>query len=170
MVAIAWRLSQAHSRHQDVATMSQLAFGVPDMDLSSLTSYRNIQKLFISPTMCHFLWRLLNNSLYLGQRARDYQRDIKHVPLGGPCLVHGNCLYLGHTFNPAFHPHSLPTSLSLLLLTHMNTASKIAPWPSLFGPKLPIFFKTWASSFLSLTGALSSNVYLIVTSHARPQW
>ena len=106
VVARAWRLSQVPSRHQDVATMSQLAFGDPDKDLSSLT--RNIQKLFISPTMCHFLWRLLNNSLYLGQRARDYQRDIKHVPLGDPCLVPGNCLYLGHTFNPAFHPTFSP--------------------------------------------------------------
>ena len=104
VVARARRLLQAPIRHQDVAAMSQLAFGVPDMDLSSLTSYRNIQKLFISPTMCHFLWRLLNNSLYLGQRARDYQRDIKHVPLGDPWLVPGHCLYLGPTFNLAFHP------------------------------------------------------------------
>ena len=66
VVARAWRLLQAPSRHQDVAAMSQLAVGDPDKDLSSLT--RNIQKLFISPTMCHFLWRLLNNSLYLGAK------------------------------------------------------------------------------------------------------
>ena len=106
VVARAWRLLQAPSRHQDVAAMSQLAFGDPDKDLSSLT--RNIQKLFISPTMCHFLWRLLNNSLYSGQRARDYQQNIKHVPLGDPCLVPGNCLYLGHSFNPGFHPTFSP--------------------------------------------------------------
>ena len=58
--------------------------------------------------MCHFLWRLLNNSLYLGQRARDYQMDIEHVPLGDPCLVPGHCLCLGHTFDPAFCPAYTP--------------------------------------------------------------
>ena len=65
VVARAWRLSQLQvpSRHQDVASMSQLAFGDPDKGLSSLT--RNIQKLFISPTICHFVWRLLNKQLPL---------------------------------------------------------------------------------------------------------
>ena len=92
VVAKAWRLSQAPGRHQDVSAMSQLAFGDPAKDLSSLT--RNIQKRFVSPTMCNFLWRLINNSLYLGRRARDYQRDIKqcHVPLGDPHLVPGHDL------------------------------------------------------------------------------
>ena len=66
------------------------------------------------------------------------------------------------------------TSLSLLhallLPTHMATASKIAPWPSLFGAKLPISIRTWASGFLSLTGTPSPNAFLIVTSHVRLLW
>ena len=67
--------------------------------------------------MCHFLWRLLNNSLYLGQRARDYQMEIKHVPLGDHCLVPGHCLYLGHTFNPAFHPTCTPHKPVTVIIT-----------------------------------------------------
>ena len=115
--------------------------------------------LFISPAVCNFLWRLLNNPLYLGL-------------WGTLVLSLASASTLATLSTQLSTPLSLPTSLSLLPPIHTPIASNIVPWPSLFGPKLkPLaFFMIWAFSSPSPTGTPSSDVHLTVTSLAVPPW
>ena len=164
--------------------MSQLAFGDPAKDLSSLIITRNVQKPVISPALCNFLWRLLNNSLYLGQRARDCQRGIEHVPLGGPCLVPGHCLYLCHTVNPTFRPifsaHNckpvtITTNSYAHCLQHQDSSSMaLSLWAQLQAPSLlgdmsiqsPL--SNWHSIFQCILDC--DLTYACTMCHVAPPW
>ena len=55
-------------------------FGDPQYDLHSLTTQLNA--LVTEPKRIEMLWKLVNNSLYVGDIGRNYQLDIKKVPEG----------------------------------------------------------------------------------------
>jgi hypothetical protein len=57
-------------------------FNDPNYDLRKLTTQLNA--LVTEPKRIETLWKLMNNSLYIGDVGRAYQLDIKKVPADDP--------------------------------------------------------------------------------------
>ena len=64
----------------------------------------DLNKLLIVPKKKEILWRLLNNSLFVGNVARQYQTRVKKVPMLSDILVPSHCIYSNHTFSAPYTP------------------------------------------------------------------
>ena len=58
------------------------------------------------PKHTEILWKIICDGLYVGERANNYQLNVKHVQPGNPILIPANCIYYNHQYNPGFQPRS----------------------------------------------------------------
>jgi hypothetical protein len=101
----AWR-SSLHDRHRHTSEFARATFGNPNYDLSVLTTQYN--RLMITGKRRETLWKLMNNSLYVGIAAIDYQTNIKHVPIGSHKRQAPLCIYSAHAFDQQYRPRTRP--------------------------------------------------------------
>ena len=80
--------------------LATLNFSDPQSDLRKLTTQCNA--LVTESKRIETLWKLMNNSLWIGEVGRKYQLDIKKVPEGDPRALAGTCIYSGHAFDPQY--------------------------------------------------------------------
>ena len=103
----AWR-SSLHDRHRHTNDFARATFGNPNHDLSVLTKQYN--RLMITGKRRETLWKLMNNSLYVGVAAIEYQTNIKHVPIGSHKRQAPLCIYRysAHVFDQQYRPRTRP--------------------------------------------------------------
>ena len=65
---------------------------------------KTVGKLQIPPPMRVMIHKLINNALYMGIIAHNYQLHIKGVQLNSVILVSPICIYSDYTFSPHFIP------------------------------------------------------------------
>ena len=63
-----------------------------------------VSKLQVPPTMRVMIHKLINNAVYMGIVAHDYQVHKKGVQLNSDILVSPVCIYSDYTFSPHFIP------------------------------------------------------------------
>ena len=96
-----------------------------DHALKSLT--KAVSKLQLPPSMRVMIHKLINNALYMGITAHDYQVHKKGVPLNADILVSPVCIYSNHTFSPHFIPrHHTPNPIIPSTYTWILWESPIA--------------------------------------------
>ena len=100
-LAKTWRTQQL-TRPDTVSTLTSSLYNDPNYDLSKMVA--NLNKLLIVPKKKEILWRLLNNSLFVGNVARQYQTRVKKVPMFSDILVPSHCIYSNHTFSAPYTP------------------------------------------------------------------
>ena len=50
------------------------------------------------------MYKIMNNGLYLGKVAHEYQRQKKGVGIGSPILVPSHCIYTAHVYDSSYIP------------------------------------------------------------------
>ena len=98
-----WRTNR-YPRHDDIKMFAKDVFNDEDYDLSRLT--QTIRHLPMLDKSREVLSKLINKGLYIGQPARDYQLNKKHVKPNAPELMPGLCVYTAHQFEPNFIPNN----------------------------------------------------------------
>ena len=116
-----WRES-LHPRHRHTESFALATFGDPQFNLHKLTTQFNA--IVTEPKRIETLWKIMNDSLYIGDTGRNYQLNIKKVPPNDPRALAGNCIYSGHTFDPQYraihrftNPLPIPATYAHILWT-----------------------------------------------------
>jgi hypothetical protein len=123
-MAKTWR-SSLFARHRDTEAFANVTFGDPQYDLSKLTTQFN---LLLTPSKQYeTLWKLMNNSLYVGNVAYAYQTSKKKVPIGSDKLVSRTCIFYAHQYNAQYRPmFHKPQGLVVPTYQHIFWGSLIA--------------------------------------------
>jgi hypothetical protein len=112
-----WRES-LHARHRHTESFAMATFGDPQYNLHKLTAQFNA--IVTEPKRIETLWKIMIESLYIGDVGRNYQLNIKKVPPNDPRALAGSCIYSGHAFNPHYRAIHRTTNPLLVPATYAH--------------------------------------------------
>jgi hypothetical protein len=112
-----WRES-LHVRHRHTESFALATFGDPQYNLYKLTTQLNA--IVTEPKRIETLWKIMNNSLYIGEIGRNYQLNIKNIPPNDPRALAGHCIYSGHAFDPQYRAIHRTTDPLLIPATYAH--------------------------------------------------
>ena len=137
VISKAWRasLSTLHPDTNRFLVESQLDSN-QDEELIKITTA--IKKLQVIPTMKVMLHKIINNALYAGKIARDYQIQKKGITPGSKVLIHNTCIYCEYRFSDGYIPKLVKNTT-----THITTYQWIL-WDS------PVAHSVWKQRKLVL--------------------
>ena len=139
IISKAWRasFSTLHPDTNRFLVESQLDSN-QDEELIKITT--TIKKLQIIPTMKVMLHKIINNALYAGKVAHDYQIQKKGITPGSKVLISDTCIYCEYRFSDAYCLKSLRTRPHIS--PPINGYYGIALLHRVFGSNANSYYKT----------------------------